>query len=357
MENNYFSSCYHFQQKPYPKNFIERCLRIMKGVPYPIREYHQIELRRLFELVEANDYRFIFVRYCYNTTGLFSLPAKFRSRTIVDFDDVLSGAIYASFFNAKKGAHRLIMRELNRKLLTRYESKCLNFGAALFCSELDRKKLDPAGRGNTFVVPNIYENRMFAEHDFGDGHKRSNHLLFIGTLHYRPNVEGLDWFMHNVFRRFKAEFNDAKLIVVGHAPCDYIKTLCASEEGVELHPDVPDIHRYYERCRVVVVPLLIGGGTRIKILEAALAKRAVLSTPAGAEGLELKDGIDLLLFETAEDFCAKYRQLANQNAYQNMVMRARRIVQTKYSSTTFEESMRQVLGHIEGSISGRVPAH
>lgn len=353
-ENGHFSARYHLEKMPYPDGFPGRCRLAMKGVPYPIREYRRDTLRRLFELIEANDYRFLFVRYCHSTSGLFNLTAKFRSRTIVDIDDVMSGSVYASLFNPKEGVHRKLLRTFNKKLLSRYEAKCLKFGAALFCSDLDRKKFDLASRGNTFVVPNIYENRLFEEHDFGDGQKCPNSLLFVGNLHYAPNIEGLRWFIQTVFRRFRAEFDDAKLIVVGHAPSDQVKSLCAREAAVELHPDVADVRRYYEQCRAVVVPILSGGGTRIKILEAALARRPVLSTPVGAEGLDLQDGRDLLLFESVQDFCAKYKKLADRNAYQSMVTQARRVVQEKYSRKKFEESMQQVLGHMQGSAPGGV---
>jgi glycosyltransferase involved in cell wall biosynthesis len=328
----------------------------MKGVPYPIREYGPDALRRLLGLIEANDYRFIFVRYCYSTVGLFNLRAKFKYRTVVDFDDVMSGSVYASYFNTKEGVRSKLLRALNRKLLTRYETRCLQFGAALFCSEIDRRKLDPTTRGNTFVVPNIYENKLIKEHEFGPGFQRPNSLLFVGTLSYPPNIEGLRWFIPTVFRRFKTRVPDARLVVVGHAPDDQIKTLCASEPAVELHADVPDLRKYYEQCRAVVVPLLIGGGTRIKILEAALAQRPVLSTSMGAEGLDFKDGRDLLLFETAEEFYDKYRELADQETYRGIVERARRVVIEKYSREKFEESIQQVLQHLESSASaGRSP--
>jgi glycosyltransferase involved in cell wall biosynthesis len=322
-----------------------------RGVPYPILNYDRDSLKRLFELIRENDYRYILARYSQSTSGLFSLPAKFRRRTIVDIDDLLSGSVYNSLYNDKKGAHRKILRALNKKLLARYEKRCLKFGAALFCSEPDRVKLDPMKRGNTFVVPNIYGNTLFESYDFGDGYINPNTLLFVGTLHYPPNVEGLRWFIQTIFKRFKAEVPDARMVVVGHAPANEVKTVCAGEEGVELHADVADVREYYMKCRAAVVPLLAGGGTRIKILEAALGNRPILSTPLGAEGLEMKDGSDLLFFETPEDFCKKYQQLSDKKTYEAIVDRARLTVQEKYSREKFEKLMRLVLWHLEESSS------
>jgi glycosyltransferase involved in cell wall biosynthesis len=265
----------------------------------------------------------------------------------VDIDDILSGPAYGSYFNEEQGLHRKIFRALNRKLLERYERKCLNFGAALFCSELDRKKLDRNGSGNTFVVPNIYENRSFEAYEPGEGCLQGNTLLFVGTLHYPPNIEGLKWFIQAIFRKFKTKAPDARLIVVGHAPAAEVRTLCERETGVELHADAADVREYYQRCRAVVVPLLSGGGTRIKILEAAMAQRPVLSTPLGAEGLDLKNGRELLLFETAEDFCLRYNELSDQKGYKKIVECAYEVVREKYSRARFDSSMLQVLEYLE----------
>ena len=322
-----------------------------KGIPYPIKEYGRDSLGRLLGLIEANDYRCIFARYCQSTSGLFSLSERYRRQTIVDIDDILSGPAYSSYFKEEQGLHRKILRALNRKLLERYERKCLNFGAALFCSELDRKKLDRNASGNTFVVPNIYENRSFDAFEPGEGCLQANTLLFVGTLHYPPNIEGLKWFIQTIFRKFKTKAPDASLVVVGHAPAAEVRALCERETGVELHADAADIREYYKRCRAVVVPLLSGGGTRIKILEAAMAQRPVLSTPLGAEGLDLKVGRELLLFETADDFCLRYDELSDQTVYKKIVECAYEVVREKYSRSSFDSAMLQVLGHLEIDLS------
>lgn len=350
-ENPLFSTKYHLEKKPYPEDLMGRFFMAVKGAPYPIQEYGRDSLRRLFDLIETNDYRCIFARYCHSTSGLFKLPVKFRSRTIVDIDDILSGSVYDSYFDEKGGVHRKIIRTLNKKLLSLYERRCLNFGAALFCSESDRAKFEKTSRKNIFVVPNTYENRSFQTYEFGDGHKNANTLLFVGTLRYPPNIEGLRWFIQTIFRRFKAEVPDARLVVVGHAPAAEVKAFCGREEGIELHADAADVRGFYERCRAVVVPLLSGGGTRIKILEAALAKRPVLATPVGAEGLGLINGKDLLLFETPEDFCLNYKKLHNDRFYDSMVTRSKRVVQEMYSMEKFEKSMQQVLWYLEGPFS------
>jgi glycosyltransferase involved in cell wall biosynthesis len=320
----------------------------IKGVPVPVHDFHNASKRLLLAHIRANDYDYIFVRYIANTGILFKLETKYRARSIIDFDDILSGSLYDTKFGSVKGTLKKIILALNRQRLRYYEKKCLNFGASLFCSGRDSARLTAKHqKARSFVVPNIYANESFKDYDFEDGFKKANILLFVGTLNYRPNIHGLEWFIESVFPSFKKEYPDAKLLVVGLCPTDAIKKLCEAGDGIELYSDVPDIKEYYRQCRALVVPLLSGSGTRIKILEAALANTPVLSTPTGAEGLELVDGTDLLLFGTARDFCTKYSRLLNRDKYNSLTRNARKAVQSHYSTQRFNHVMAQVLRKIE----------
>jgi glycosyltransferase involved in cell wall biosynthesis len=344
-------------EKENAERYQERLIRWakIKSRPIPVSKYSDASEKQLLSLIESNDYDYILTRYVINTWSLFKLTTKYKMRTIIDFDDILSSSLYESMFSSVNRIYKKLIVALNRKFLMNYEKKCLNFSASLFCSEEDKaqlirnKKID-----NAFVVPNIYENKTFEDYNFGDGFRNGNILLFVGALGYAPNIIGLKWFIESVFPEFKKAFSDAKLLVVGHSPDFEIKRVCESEEGVELYADVPDLKEYYKHCKAVVVPLLTGGGTRIKILEAALANRPVLSTPVGSEGLDFTDKTNLLLFENAHEFSAQYKKLLDKNKYDSLIQSAKKLVLTKYSMKNFNNAMEKVLNeieHIESALS------
>jgi polysaccharide biosynthesis protein PslH len=219
----------------------------------------------------------------------------------------------------------------------------------MFCSEKDRVRTAP-GIGGAFVVPNIYANKAFEYYDFGNGFHKGKVLLFVGTLAYGPNVEGLKWFIETVYPEFKRQHPEGKLVVVGHlgdSSGAEVKRLCQSAEGVELYPNVPDIKEYYKRSSVLVVPLLSGGGTRLKILEGAMACRPVLSTPVGAEGLDLVPGNDLLLFQNAEEFSLRFKELLHAENYHLLVNNAKGAVLEKYSKERFDEAVEKILEKLD----------
>lgn len=348
--NPLFLNEYYLEKKA-EQSIRERFMRWIniRKRPLPISRYSENSEKQLLSLMERNNYDYILVRYVINTWSPFQSAVEHQKRTIIDFDDILSGSLCESDIASANGWGRKARLRLNQKYLRDYEKKCLNFGAALFCSKKDKLKIMAGenGRNNIFVVPNIYYNRTSEDHDFGNGFERDNSLLFVGALNYGPNIQGLKWFIDSIFPEFKRSYPDATLSVVGRFPAQEVKKLSERIAGIRLYADVPDMRWYYERCRAVVVPLLAGGGTRIKILEAALANRPVLSTPIGAEGLDFVDGINLLLFDNAQDFSLQYRKLLDREKYNSLISNAKHLVSTKYSTQMFNDVMEKVLNKID----------
>lgn len=126
-------------------------------------------------------------------------------------------------------------------------------------------------------------------------------LLFTGTMNYHPNVEGIGWFAERVWPRVRAELPTAELVVVGRDPSAAVRAL-GELDGITVTGGVPDVAPYFAAAHVVVVPLLSGGGTRLKIVEAAASGRAIVSTARGAEGLDVRDGRELVLADDPERF-------------------------------------------------------
>lgn len=344
--NPLFSREYHLESESLNGKFdrIVRWLH-MRNRPLPVSRYGEASERRLLSLVERGGYDFIFVRYVINAWSLFKLPSTVRPLTIVDFDDVLSGTLYESDVKDASGMFQKLRLRINLKFLKEYERRCLHLDAALFCSQKDKTHV-AGNRDNAFVVPNVYRNEAFEGYDFGSGSDREDVLLFIGTLNYVPNVQGLRWFLETVFPVFKKKYPGAKLFVVGRSPDETVVNLCEGANDVSLFPDVPDVREFYAKCKAVVVPLHAGGGTRIKILEAALAHRPVLSTSVGAEGLDLADGSELLYFEDPHGLCLQYERLRDRRYYASLTQNAARRVSEHYSEAALRKCMETVLRHL-----------
>ncbi|MGQ9928129.1 MAG: glycosyltransferase family 4 protein [Chloroflexaceae bacterium] len=191
--------------------------------------------------------------------------------------------------------------------LARYERGALRaFDRLLVVSEQDRAalaRLDPQHAHRLRVVPNgvdtAHLRRGPVVGDFGPAT-----LTFVGTLDYRPNLDALRWFVRDVLPRIRAQRPDARLLVVGRAAGRAARAL-ADGEVVELVGEVADVRPYIDGAAVYVLPVRIGGGSRLKLLEALAMEAPVVSTSLGIEGTTgLRHETHLLIADRAETFAA-----------------------------------------------------
>jgi glycosyltransferase involved in cell wall biosynthesis len=196
--------------------------------------------------------------------------------------------------------------------LARYERGALRaFDRLLVVSEQDRAalaRLDPRRAHRLRVVPNgvdtAHLRRGPVVGDLGPAT-----LTFVGTLDYRPNLDALRWFVGEVLPRIRAQRPDARLLVVGRAAGRAARAL-AHGEAVELVGEVTDVRPYIDGATVYVLPMRIGGGSRLKLLEALAMEAPVVSTSLGIEGIEgLCHETHLLIADRAESFAAAVLRL------------------------------------------------
>jgi len=126
-------------------------------------------------------------------------------------------------------------------------------------------------------------------------------VVFCGAMDYTPNVDALRWFFETMHEPLRRAVPDLRVLVVGKSPAPEVQAH-AGRPGVTVTGGVPDVRPYYRRAWLQIVPLRIGGGTRLKIPESMAMGTPVVSTTIGAQGLDLRHGDDLLLGDTPEEF-------------------------------------------------------
>lgn len=134
-------------------------------------------------------------------------------------------------------------------------------------------------------------------------------LVFVGSMDWLPNVDGIQWFVREVLPLIRRQRPECSLAIVGRTPPSSIAALGRGDERVRVTGTVPDIRPLLWSAAVSIVPLRIGGGTRLKIYEAMAGRVPVVSTTVGAEGLEVHHPDDIRLADSAEAFAAACSEL------------------------------------------------
>ena len=134
-------------------------------------------------------------------------------------------------------------------------------------------------------------------------------LLFLGSMSWYPNQNGIQWFMEEVWNKLNKDYYE--LYIVGSNPSEDIKRY-NNDDNVFVTGYVDDVDEYIEKCDVSIVPLFVGSGQRVKIIESFAKKIPVLSTSIGAEGLIYKNKKDIILADNAMEFIDSLEELRNQ---------------------------------------------
>lgn len=205
---------------------------------------------------------------------------------------------------AENETRPLIRAYLHRQAakLARYEARaCAAADAVVAVSDLDAAQLaamDPAIR--PAVVPNGVDTDFFRA--VPGIEPEPGRMVFVGGFTWFPNLDAIRWFAETTLPRIAAEVPQAKLVVVGRQPDGAAVRALAADPRIELAGGVDDIRPIVSRASVFVVPLRIGGGTRLKILDALSMGRAIVSTSVGCEGLDVEPGRSILVADDPEAF-------------------------------------------------------
>ncbi len=236
-----------------------------------------------------------------------SLPTSLAERTVIHHHKL--DLELARLLEADGDATALtrVRRRVQTRLIARLERYAAErFKRHVVCSPEDQALL--AGRHADLVissVPSGFDAERFAPNPSVE--RRPNELLFLGTLSYEPNLDGLEWFAANVWDGLRQRHPDLTLRIVGREPGRRAHGLL--RPGMKLVGPVDDPLPDLWRASALLVPLRIGGGTRLKITEALGAGTPVISTRTGAEGLGLEHERHVLLADDPEGFAAAVERL------------------------------------------------
>lgn len=271
---------------------------------------------------------------------------------IMDLDDIEHTA-FLSQLRGERRLRRLLLLGMQLPALVWGERKAIKRTfRTLVCSTADKTYLQKCmALDNIAVVPNTVRlpPRMPPSQD--------PTVLLLGSYNYAPNIHAAEYLIEYIWPLIKRRLPDAKLLIAGGQPW-HIAHFNRRLPDVEFTGFVKDLSSIYRRARLVCAPIFSGGGTRIKIIEAASFGIPVVATPFGARGLDYMDGEHILLAPDAPSLSAKCLDLLqNYDRSKQIGRQARKRTIELYSRNTINSIIRDIITGAVGGVTEDVIAH
>jgi polysaccharide biosynthesis protein PslH len=326
-----------------------RCL--FSPLPYTVSKFCQPKVTQRCVQVVAADKPDVIV--CDFVFAAHSIPWDIPVPKIL-FTHNVETAIWKHHYKLARNPFWKMLSWREYQAMDRFERDCINrANHVLTVSDSDRnifsRMIDPS---RITVIPTGVDVEYFRP---SNNQEEANTIVFSGAMDWMPNEDAIVYFIKAILPRIRQQVPDASLCVVGRDPSRGLLKLGTSERGIEITGRVDDIRPFVHRAAVYVVPLRIGGGTRLKIFEAMAMGKAVVSTTIGAEGLPVRSGKDLLIADDPEDFAKTTSKLLKDPIRRAEIGRtARELVNRSYSWDAvvqpFEAALKRLAGEKGESI-------
>lgn len=316
--------------------------RLAAGVPLEVSAFYYRALeRRLSELLAEGDYDVVQVEYP-RMGQYFSrrfLKDNGVLKIMVDYD--LTFMPHWRRYQCEKRPLARLVRYIDYRMNRSYALKAWgSFDKLVVMSEVDRAKVEKFLPGHCVeVVPNGVDLECFGPMKKEGEPKR---LVFLGGAGHYANVDGLEYFLKEIFGRIRREISDLRLRVIGEG-WERFSAESGCGSAVEFTGFVEDLREYLAGTSVLVTPIRIGGGTRLKILEAMALGVPVVSTSIGCEGIAVEDGRHILVADKAIDFAEKVVQVfGDPQLREQLRQEAYKLVKERYGWETIARKMESV---------------
>ena len=282
--------------------YADAALHLADPLPYAVGKYRSRAFRRRLNDLLAREAFDLIV--CDFLVPAVNLPRRLPCPAVI-FTHNVESEIWRRHAETKTGINQRLYGAQYRRML-RFEGATLaRFDGVLAVSDVDRDSFARLYPGAITSPVHVVQTGVDTDYFRPISNQRSavsNDLVFTGSMDWLPNEDAMLYFCRDVLPIIRAEEPATTVTIVGRAPTPAVKKLAEDHANVRVTGRVDDVRPYMHEAAVYIVPLRIGGGTRLKIFEAMAMGKAVVSTTVGAEGLPVVDGTHVVIADQPDAF-------------------------------------------------------
>ena len=308
--------------------YVELARNLASSVPYAVRKYRSAAMTRA--IVERAHPRVCDLIVCDFLAPSINMPTDLPCGTVL-FQHNVEAMIWKRHAEVQQGRFKRAYLRREWRLMRRFEGReCRRFDCVVAVSPEDRELIRREYGVKTVAdVPTGVDVEFFRP-DPGLAAEPDS-LVFTGSMDWLPNQDAMTFFVNDVMPLLARTRPKVTLTIVGRKPSKDLSALARQNPAVRVTGRVDDVRPYMAKAAVYIVPIRIGGGTRLKIFEAMAMERPIVSTAVGAEGLPIENGRNMLLADSAEEFAgAIVSLLSNPDKARAIAAYAARQVRERY---------------------------
>ncbi|HVS21806.1 MAG TPA: glycosyltransferase [Pyrinomonadaceae bacterium] len=327
--------------------------KILRGAlgrtPLPVLNYTTDAMKQALERVlSEHDFDIVQIESIHLMAYLPIIrAARTRPLVICDWHNIESELMQRYAERERNFLRKTYAQKTARQLSASEQRATREFDAHLVVSERDRERLLGLNtNARIFVIENGVDTAYYSDAPTA---VRTHRIVFVGSMDYHANIDAVVDFAREVWPDLRERKPELVFTIVGRDPATEVREL-ASIPGIEVTGTIDDVRPFYREAIAAVVPLKVGGGSRLKILEAMAAGVLVVSTTLGAEGLDVQHGENILIADTNEQLVAAIAGLfENEDQRKQIIAGARALVSerhdwSKLGGNLFEVYQRLLLG-------------
>ncbi len=309
-------------------SIVSALLNMFSSIPYTVSKYQARTMYHTLKSLLASQHFDLVHIEPLHMAHYIPVVKRFGIPVVLRFQNVES-VLLERAAGVARGLSRLYLA-LQAKKLNRFEAMVSEQAdLCLAISEEDATRLRRINpRIKVAVVPGGTDTEYFKPRPKIE---EPYTIVYVGLMNWFPNVDAVLWFYHAIFPQICRRLPQVRLLVVGKDPPDLVRKL-HDDKRIIVTGFVNDVRDYIAKSSVFVVPLRVGGGMRIKILQAMSMGKAIVSTSVGAEGIKALPGQDLVIADTADGFAQSVIDLLlDRDRRQQLGKNARELIERQYS--------------------------
>jgi glycosyltransferase involved in cell wall biosynthesis len=311
---------------------------LFSSAPYAVAKFSSQAVQNILaERLSGHEFD---VAVCDFLSASFDFPRELRTPTVL-FQHNVESILWKRQAAHEPNLLKRVAYKLESFKMSRYERTTVRrFPRVIAVSEEDRAVMGAmTDRSLVSVVPTGVD---LSQYHVAPAESSSQPLVvFTGSMDWEANVDAVDYFCREVWPQVLAIVPNARFRIVGRNPHPRVTKLAS--DSVEVTGSVPSVIYHLREAAVVVVPLRIGGGTRLKIFEAMAMGRAVVSTTIGAEGLDVHDGRDIVIADSAGSFADSIVRLLQDQTLRRRTEKAAADLAARYDWSVIAARFQEVL--------------